>query len=692
MMDEAEKGDDASRRLAVLRAEIARHDRLYHTEDAPEISDAEYDALVRTLRALEAAQPALAAPDSAAATVGAPPAARFAVVVHATPMRSLDNAMDHAALTDFDRRVQAGLGQAGPVAYCAEPKLDGLALSLCYRAGRLLRAATRGDGSRGEDVTANCARLACIPQRLPDGAPEEIEIRGEVFMTWSGFADLNRRQAEAGEKPFVNPRNAAAGSVRTLDAAVSARRPLEFLAYGAAGPAAERLAASQSELLDALAALGFPVSPLCARVVGLAGAKDYFDRLQAARATLDIPMDGCVFKVDRFELQRELGFASRAPRWAIARKFPPEEAITRVLGISVNVGRTGAITPAAQLEPVFVGGATIANATLHNADEIARLDLQVGDTVVVRRAGDVIPEVVRVLIERRPPGTVPWSMPERCPACATPVARLAGEVVLRCPASATCPAQRLESLLHFVSRRAMDIDGFGEKLLNQLLASGLVTDAADLFALTRAALLSIDRVGERLAERLLANLAAARHTTLARFIHALGIREVGEATARLLAQAFGDIGPLMEAQAEDLERLQDIGPIVAAHVVEHFRQPAHRALIERLRDRGVCWEVVARPAIGAGPLAGKSVVLTGAFGLGPREALRDRLQALGARVGEGVSRRTDYLIAGEAPGSKLDQARRLGVRVLEEAALVQLLAGVLPAAADPPPRTGATDP
>ncbi len=666
--------------LAWLRAEVARHNRLYHAEDAPEIPDSEFDALVAELRALEAVQPNLASPASPADAVGAPPSSRFAVVVHAAPMLSLDNAMDDAALADFDRRVQTGLGHTGlghtgVVDYCAEPKLDGLALSLLYRDGRLLRAATRGDGTRGEDVTLNCSRLACIPRVLGAAAPGEIEVRGEVFMTWSGFAELNRRQAEAGEKCFVNPRNAAAGSVRTLDPEVSAGRPLEFLAYGAVGTAVAALAGRQSELLDALAALGLPVSPLRACVSGLAGARAYFARIEALRGSLDIPIDGCVFKVDHFDLQQELGFVSRAPRWAVARKFPPEEATTRVLGIGVNVGRTGALTPAARLEPVFVGGATVTNATLHNADEIMRLDLRVGDTVVVRRAGDVIPEVVRVLVERRPPDASPWPLPTHCPACGTPVARAADEVVLRCPAGPVCPAQRLEGLLHFVSRRAMDIDGFGEKLLQQLLQSGRVQDAADLFSLTRADLLAMDRVGERLADRLQGNLAAARRTTLARFIHALGIREVGEATAALLAEVFGDIEPLMRAETTDLEQIPDIGPVVAARIVEHFQEPAHRALIERLRAQGVQWETVATAPGGEGPLVGLTLVLTGTFALGSRETLRARLQSLGARVGEGVSRHTSYLIAGASPGSKRDKAEALGVPVLDEAGLERLLTG-----------------
>jgi DNA ligase (NAD+) len=661
---------------------VARHNRLYHGLDAPEISDAEFDALVGELRALEALEPGGEA-DSPAAAVGAPPAPGFAVVEHATPMLSLDNAMDPAALADFDRRVCAGLalGPGEAVAYCAEPKLDGLALSLLYRDGQLIRAATRGDGTRGEDVTRNCRELPCIPRALAATAPPELEVRGEVFMTWSGFAELNRRQAEAGEKCFVNPRNAAAGSVRTLDPRVSAGRPLEFLAYGAAGAAVTRLAATQSALLDALAALGLPVSPLRARVLGLAGAEEYYERLAGLRPGLDIPIDGCVFKVDRFDLQERLGFVSRAPRFAVARKFPPEEAVTRVLGIDVNVGRTGALTPAARLEPVFVGGATVANATLHNADEIARLDVRVGDTVVVRRAGDVIPEVVRVLLERRPPGTEPWRGPSTCPACGAPVLRGEGEVVLRCPETATCPAQRLERLLHFVSRRALDIDGFGEKLLGQLLASGKVRDAADLFALTRADLLAMERVGERLAERLLANLAAARHTTLARFIHALGIREVGEATAAQLARAFGDLDPLMQAEASELERIPDVGPVVARRIVEHFRRPAERALVERLRALGVRWETAAPTAAATtptGPLAGLSVVLTGTFTLGGREELRERLLALGARVGEGVSRRTGCVVAGLEPGSKLEKARALGVPVLDEAGLARLLAGERP--------------
>jgi DNA ligase (NAD+) len=672
--------ESAAARAAWLLAEIARHNRLYFSEDAPEITDAEFDALVRELRELEVSQPELARADSPTQGVGSAPSARFAIVTHATPMLSLDNAMDHPALADFDARVMRGLGADTPVVYCAEPKLDGLAMSLLYVKGQFVRAATRGDGSEGEDVTANCAALACIPAALPPGAPEEIEVRGELFMTWPGFEALNRRQDAAGEKRFVNPRNAAAGSVRTLDPAVTASRPLEFLAYGAVGAAVPRLASTQSGLLDALAALGFPVSELRATVSGFEGARAYFDALETRRAQVDIPMDGCVFKVDRFDQQQELGFVSRAPRWAVARKFPPEEATTRVIDIIVNVGRTGALTPAAQLEPVFVGGATVSNATLHNADEIGRLDVRVGDSVVVRRAGDVIPEVVRVLFDRRPADSQPWEMPARCPACGTPVSRVEGEVVVRCPASASCPAQRLESLLHFVSRRAMDIDGFGEKLLAQLLDTGRVRDVADLFTLTRDDLLSLERVGGKLADRLIHNLEAARTTTLARFINALGIREVGEATARLLAESFGDIDPLMQADAATLEQLPDIGPIVAAHIVEHFAQETHRELVRRLREEGgVRWPVVEALPVGEGPLAGKSVVITGSFSLGSRDELRARLLALGAKVGDSVSRKTSYVAAGESPGSKLEKARSLGVPVLDEAALASLLAsGALP--------------
>jgi DNA ligase (NAD+) len=666
---------DPSARVAWLRAEIARHNQRYYGADDPEVSDAEYDRLLRELTTLEREHPELQSADSPTQTVGVEPAGRFPVIVHATPMLSLENAMDDAELADFNRRASQGLGRE-TVEYCAEPKLDGLAISLIYRDGELIRAATRGDGNQGEDVTANCRRLACIPKRLTGSPPALLEVRGEVYMSYSGFARLNQRQAAAGDKPFVNPRNAAAGTLRTLDGDVVASRPLECAIYGATGEGTAALGANQFAVLGALRALGLPVSDRIEQVTGHAGCRDYYERLAAARAELDFPIDGCVFKVNPLAEQARLGQVSRAPRWAIARKFPPEEATTQVLAIEVNVGRSGALTPVARLLPVFVGGASVANATLHNQDEIDRLDIRIGDTVVVRRAGDVIPEVLAVLLERRPEASRPWRIPAQCPVCGGEAVRAEGESAFRCSNTGSCPAQRLERFRHFVSRRAMDIDGLGEKLLEQLLQAGRLQSLADIYTLTAEDLLALPRMGEKLAQRLLDSISASRSTELARLIHALGIPDVGESTARLLADAYGDIGPLMDAGVADLERLPDIGPIVASSIHGFFADPDQRSLIGRLQSLGLQWPVKPMGEQRHGPLQDKVFVITGSFAVGTREELRERLERLGAKVSDSVSRKTHYLACGSDAGSKLARAQSLNVPVLDEPALLALLQAV----------------
>jgi DNA ligase (NAD+) len=671
---------EAAARAAFLRAELDRHNHLYYVLDAPEIPDAEYDRMFRELQALEASHPELAGPDSPTARVGGAPAEAFESVRHALPMLSLNNGFDDADVEAFDRRVRELCGEA-EVDYAVEPKFDGLAVSLTYAGGRFVQGATRGDGTTGEDVTANLRTVRAVPLVIPGhGTPDVLEVRGEVLMLRKDFRRLNEEQALRGEKLFANPRNAAAGSLRQLDPRVTASRKLSFFAYGIGriegGSAPSDRHAAQMQWL---ASLRFPVSRERDVVRGVAGLLGYYRRIGAQRAQLPFEIDGVVYKVDRLDLQARLGFVSRAPRFALAHKYPPEEELTEVLGIDVQVGRTGALTPVARLRPVFVGGVTVTNATLHNEDEVRRKDVRVGDTVVVRRAGDVIPEVVSVVAERRPAQAAPFVMPARCPVCDSAVVREEGEAVSRCSGGLVCAAQRKQALLHFASRRAMDIEGLGERLVDQLVDAQLVRSPADLYRLDLASLAALERMGEKSAANLLEAIERSRHTTLARFIFALGIRNVGEATARDLAAHFGSLGRLLEAGETALQEVPDVGPVVASSIAGFLAEPHNLAVVRSLVEAGVRWdEHDGRAAAAALPLAGTAFVLTGTLPSLTREEAKARIEALGGKVSGSVSAKTRYVVAGADPGSKYEKALQLGVHILDEAGLLELLRRATP--------------
>ncbi|MGE0583324.1 MAG: NAD-dependent DNA ligase LigA [Steroidobacteraceae bacterium] len=664
----------ARQRVVALRAEIAHHNLRYHALDDPEISDADYDRLLRELRALEAEHPDLVTPDSPTQRVGAGPAAGFGVVVHRIPMLSLGNGMSDDDVRDFDRRVRKLLGSDAPVEYAAEPKLDGLAISVTYRDGRLVQAATRGDGSRGEDVTATVAQIGSVPKRLKGATAGLLEVRGEIFMLLEGFRRLNEAMAARGDKTFVNPRNAAAGSVRQLDPEVTRERPLELYVYGLGAVDTVSPPARQDALLAWLGSLGFATNPLAATVTGPDACLAYYRRLASERALLPYQIDGVVYKVNDRQAQERLGFISREPRWALAHKFPAEEAFTLLRDVEFQVGRTGALTPVARLEPVFVGGATISNATLHNMDEVARKDVRIGDTVVVRRAGDVIPEIAAVVMDRRPADARRIVLPARCPSCGSPVTRDEGEAVARCTGGFRCKAQRREALRHFAGRKALDIDGLGERLIDQLVERELVRSPADFYALTVEALAPLDRMGGKSAGNLVAAIAASRATTLPRLLLGLGIRDVGESTALALAKSFGDIDALMAADEARIQQVPDVGPVVAAHVVQFFSAADNRALIDALRARGVHWPAVPVAPEGQAPLAGLTFVLTGTLSALTRDEAAEALVALGAKVAGSVSKKTSFVVAGEEAGSKLEKARALGVPVIDEAALAATIA------------------
>jgi DNA ligase (NAD+) len=666
--------DLPARRAAELRAELEHHNYRYFVLDDPQVPDAEYDRLLRELRDLESAHPSLVTADSPTQRVGGVAADEFAEARHRQPMLSLDNAFSEEDVTAFDRRVRERLGSDEAVEYSAEPKMDGLAISVIWEHGVFTRAATRGDGVTGEDVTANVRTIASLPLRLRGAAPALLEARGEVFMPVAGFERLNREATARGDKVFVNPRNAAAGSLRQLDPKVTASRPLEVYFYALGTLEGAPLPERHSEVLEMLRGLGLRVSPETRRVQGVAGCLAYYAALGARRAVLPHQIDGVVYKVDDLAAQRTLGFVSRAPRWAVAHKFPADEALTVVREVGFQVGRTGALTPVARLEPVFVGGVTVSNATLHNIDEIERKGVRIGDTVVVRRAGDVIPEVARVLLDRRPDDAREVRLPSACPVCGSPVERDPDAAVARCTGGYRCSAQRKERLRHFAARRALDVEGLGERLVEQLVDADLVQTPADLFRLDRATLAGLERMGEKSADNLLTALVKARDTTLPRLLFALGIREVGEATAAALAAHFGDLDALMEADLGSVQQVPDVGPVVAARVVEYFVDPAHRDMILRLREAGVHWPVSAPvpPADGL-PLAGLTWVLTGSLASMDRGAAEDALRALGARISGSVSKKTDFVVAGSDAGSKLRKAEELGVRVLDESVLLRTL-------------------
>jgi DNA ligase (NAD+) len=663
----------ARSRIEALREQLHEHNYRYYVLDDPKIPDAEYDRLLRELQLLEAENPDLVRADSPTQRVGAEPSAAFAEVEHGLPMLSLDNVFEEQALIEFDRRIRERLGETDPLDYACEPKLDGLAVNLCYEDGELVLAATRGDGRRGEDITANARTIRSVPLRLRgDDWPRRFEVRGEVYMTRDGFAAMNAEAVERGDRTFVNPRNAAAGSLRQLDPRVTARRPLEFC-YGLGALEGINPARTHSDTLAMLADWGLRSSEHAERVSGVDGALDYYARIATRRDELAYDIDGVVAKVDRLDLQRRLGFVSRAPRWAIAYKFPAQEEVTRVTGVEFQVGRTGAVTPVARLEPVFVGGVTVSNATLHNMDEVQRLDLHVGDAVVVRRAGDVIPQVVQVLPERRPKDAGAVILPEHCPVCGSHVLRPEGEVVARCSGGLVCAAQQKETLKHFASRRAMDIEGLGDRLVEQLLASDLVRHVADVFELDPDAVAGLERMGGKSAEKLLAAIDAARETTLPRFLYALGIREVGEATALALASHFRTLDALMDADEAALQEVPDVGPVVASYVRDFFDQAQNRELVQALLDAGVRWPPMPEPEQVDSPVSGRTVVLTGSLETLSRDQARARLRELGARVTDSVSKKTDLVIAGPGAGSKLARAEKLGIEVRDEDWLRDLL-------------------
>lgn len=669
---------DIAKRIEELREQLRHHDYCYYVLDAPEIPDAEYDRLFRELQALEQQHPELVTPDSPTQRVGGQPLAAFAPVRHVVPMLSIETETDTSAggARAFDQRVRRALhlGDDDPlVEYVAELKFDGLAINLRYEHGVLVQAATRGDGETGEDVTLNVRTVRSIPLSLKGAAPPVLEVRGEVFMSRADFERYNETQRRAGKPTLVNPRNGAAGSIRQLDPRVAAQRPLSFYAYGLGETRGWSMPATHAGVLEALARMGLPVSRHYAIAHGPEELVAFHDRILAMRDELPFDIDGVVYKVNDLALQAELGFVHRQPRWAVAHKFPAQEEMTELLDIEVQVGRTGKLTPVARLKPVFVGGVTVSNATLHNQDEIDRKDVRIGDTVIVRRAGDVIPEVVGVVLSRRPFDARRFQMPSHCPVCGSDVVRLEGEADARCTGGLFCPAQRKEAIKHFASRRAMDIEGLGDKLVEQLVDRGLVKDVADLYALDHGTVAGLERMGDKSAENLIAAIQRSKSTTLPRFLFALGIKDVGEATAQTLARHFGNLQALMAADEERLQQVPDVGPVVAASIHAFFAEQHNRDVIHKLQAAGVHWPDVAVAAAGELPLAGKTIVLTGTLASMTRDEAKARLEALGAKVAGSVSKKTDYVIAGEAAGSKLARALELGITVLDEEGLSKLL-------------------
>ena len=662
--------------LTHLRTLLRHHEYQYHVLDAPEVPDAEYDRLLGELRVLEAEHPELITPDSPTQRVGAAPLAAFGQVRHEVPMLSLDNAFDEESYLAFNKRVQDRLKSSDDVTFCCELKLDGLAVSLLYENGLLVRAATRGDGTTGEDITSNVRTIRAIPLLLRgEHIPARLEVRGEVFMPQDGFEKMNDEARRTGSKVFANPRNAAAGSLRQLDPRITAKRPLTFFCYGVGVVDGGELPRSHLARLQQLQAWGLPVSDRVRLCQTAQEVLAFYHQVEADRPTLGFDIDGVVIKVDSLVLQEQLGFVARAPRWAVAFKFPAQEQLTTVRDVEFQVGRTGAITPVARLEPVLVAGVMVSNATLHNADEIERLGLKIGDRVMIRRAGDVIPKVVSVVESAADAREVEF--PVHCPVCGSDVERVEGEVIARCTGGLICGAQRKGALKHFVSRRAMDIDGMGEKIIDQLVEKEYVKNPADLFDLTAGKLTGLDRMGPKSAQNVVDALQKAKQTTLARFLYALGISEVGEATAANLAAHFGTLDALMAADLAALIAVPDVGSVVASHVRNFFDEESNREVIRLLVEKGVTWPdvVVVKPEEIDSPFAGKTVVLTGSLSILSRDEAKDRLVALGAKVSGSVSKKTDLLIAGEAAGSKLAKAQELGIAVIDEAEMVRLLGG-----------------
>ena len=669
--------DTIEQQITQLRTTLRHHEYLYHVLDNPEIPDAEYDRLMGELRALEQAHPDLITPDSPTQRVGAAPLSEFTQVRHEVPMLSLDNAFDEASYLAFNKRVQDRLKSTEAVTFCCELKLDGLAVSLLYEDGVLIRAATRGDGTTGENITANVRTIRSIPLKLRgENIPRRLEVRGEVFLPLAGFEKINEEARRTGGKIFANPRNAAAGSLRQLDPRITAKRPLTFFCYGVGLLEGGELPASHHARLQQFKEWGLPVSDRIRLCNTAEDVLAFYHQVEVDRPTLGFDIDGVVIKVDSLALQETLGFVARAPRWAVAFKFPAQEQMTFVRDVEFQVGRTGAITPVARLEPVQVAGVLVSNATLHNADEIERLGLRIGDRVVIRRAGDVIPQVVGVVESERPENTTEIVFPTHCPVCGSDVERVEGEVVTRCTGGLICGAQRKEALKHFVSRRALDVDGMGDKIIDQLVEKEYVHTPADLFRLTAGKLTGLDRMGPKSAQNVVDALEKAKETTFARFLYALGIREVGEATAAGLAAHFGTLDALVTASIEDLQKVPDVGIVVATHTFNFFAEDSNREVIRQLtQEAGVHWPapVMIKAEEIDSPFSGKTVVLTGSLSIMSRDDAKARLVALGAKVAGSVSKKTDLVIAGEAAGSKLVKAQELGIDVIDEAEMIRLL-------------------
>jgi DNA ligase (NAD+) len=665
---------DAFQKIQHLRSTIDEHNYRYYVLDAPVISDAQYDQLFRELQALEKQHPDKITPDSPTQRIGAPPEKKFKEVRHDIPMLSLDNAFTEEELQAFQKRIKDRLDTDKEIEFCCEPKMDGIAVSLTYESGLLIRGATRGDGFSGEEITNNLKTIREIPLHLRgNDIPQLIEIRGEVYMSKKGFQILNKHAEENNEKIFANPRNAAAGSLRQLDSHITAKRPLEFYAYGVGKVEGCDLPEKQSLILKKLQDFGVRVNPETKTVTGIKACAEYYEALAAKREKLPYEIDGVVYKVDDINLQKNLGFVARAPRWAIAYKFPAEEETTQVERVEFQVGRTGALTPVARLTPVFVGGVTVSNATLHNMDEVARKDVRVGDTVIVRRAGDVIPEIFAVIKEKRPAHTHPITLPSECPICHSEVIKPEGEAAARCVAGLFCPAQRKEAIKHFASRRAMNIDGLGDKLVEQLVEIKMIHHIADIYRLDKNELAELERFGEKSSENLIEAIEKSKSTTLPRFLYALGIRDVGEATALNLANHFGSLDKIGEAEEAELQSVADIGPVVAKNIFAFFREPHNQEVIHQLIQSGVRWPAIQKTETAPQVLADKIFVLTGTLQSLTRDEAKDRLQRLGAKVSGSVSKKTSYVVAGADPGSKLADAEKLGVTILDEKSFLDLL-------------------
>lgn len=661
-------------RVQQLRAELLRHSHRYYVLDDPEIPDAEYDRLMRELQTLEARFPEWITPDSPSQRVGGAVLDEFREVAHLRPMLSLDNVFDATEFAAFDKRVRDRLGVAGPIEYAGEPKYDGIAVSLIYRAGLLERAATRGDGNLGEDITLNVRTIKSVPLRLlGESHPALLEVRGEIYMPKAGFEALNQRAREQGTKGFVNPRNAAAGSLRQLDPKLTAARPLMLCAYGLGVVEAGALPGTHTAILQQLRDWGFTTSRDLGALAGVEACLDFYRMLMEKRASLPYDIDGVVFKVNSLQLQESLGFIAKAPRWAVAFKFPAQEEMTLLKAVEFQVGRTGTITPVARLEPVFVGGVTVSNATLHNRDEVERLGVKIGDTVIIRRAGDVIPQVVAVVESKRPADAAEIVFPAACPVCGSPVVRAEGEAAVRCSGGLVCSAQRKEAIKHYASRQAMDIEGLGDKLVEALVEKGMVHNLADIYGLKLEAVAALERMGNKSAQNLLDAIERSKSTTLPKFLYALGIRDVGQATAAVLANHFGSLEALMAADLERLQQVPDVGPVVAGRVASFFADDRNRAVIAQLRERGVHWPDIEVAPVETLPLSGKTYVLTGNLEAMSRDQAKERLERLGAKVAGSVSSKTDCVVAGPGAGSKLSKAESLGIAVIDEAGFLALL-------------------